>query len=84
VNQTEIMTRVNALPDRFAGRLTSEGLADVRDAARAGEWAEALDVLIAGLIKGNAMVSLAERDELAALLEATGLQVETVARLRLL
>lgn len=82
MNQTEIATRVNAIPDRFADRLDSAGLADVRDAARAGEWGEALDVLIAGLNDSNALVSPAERDELAALLEATGLPVGAVAKLR--
>lgn len=83
MNQSEIMTRVNALPGRFAGRISPEGLADVHDAARAGEWAEALDVLLAGLVKSNAPVSPAERDELATLLEATGLSSGAVTSLRL-
>ena len=50
-------------------------------AARAGEWSEALDVLLAGLIKSNAPVSTAERDELASLFEATGLPSGAVAAL---
>ena len=50
-------------------------------AARAGEWAEALDVLLAALINTNAPVSAAERDELAALLEATGQPAGAAARL---
>jgi hypothetical protein len=49
MNQNELASRVNALPARFAGRLNSSGLDDIRDAARAGEWAEALDILVACL-----------------------------------
>ena len=51
MNDNEIMNRVNALPERFADRLDPAGLDDVRGAARAGEWGEALEVLLGGLVK---------------------------------
>ena len=73
MNQNDIMRSVNALPDRFAGRLDSSGLDDVRDAARAGEWGEAVDILLAGLIKAQVAVTAEERDELRSLLDAMGM-----------
>ena len=79
--EADIITRLKALPEPFAERLHGKVSFDVSNAARAGEWSEALDVLLAGLINGNAPVSAAERDELAALLEATGQPVGAVARL---
>jgi thioredoxin-like negative regulator of GroEL len=76
VNENEMMDRVNALPDRFAGRLDPTDLDDVREAAYAGEWGEAVDNLIAGLAQNRAAVTTAERDELCALLEAMGLPTD--------
>jgi hypothetical protein len=40
MNQTDLSARVNALPGQYAGRFDQDGLDDVRDAARAGEWAK--------------------------------------------
>jgi hypothetical protein len=54
---------------------------DVGKAVRAGDWGRALDVLLAGLINSNTPVGPAERDELAALLEANGQPAGAVARL---
>jgi hypothetical protein len=76
-----IVTRLRALPEPFAERLHWKASFDVFHAARAGEWAEALDVLLAALINTNVPVSAAERDELAALLEATGQPAGAAARL---
>jgi hypothetical protein len=73
VNDNEMMDRVNALPDRFTGRLDPTDLDDVREAAYAGEWGEAVDNLIAGLAETQAEVTPAERDELRSLLDAMGL-----------
>jgi hypothetical protein len=81
VNQDDIMRQVNALPDRFADRLAFSGLDDVRDAARAGEWGEAVDILLAGLIKGHVTVTADERDELRSLLTAMGMATEPIDRL---
>ena len=71
-----MMDRVNALPDRFAGRLEPATFNQVRSAARAGEWGEAVDNLIAGLAETRAVVTAAERDELRALLAAMGLPAD--------
>jgi len=76
VNDNEMMDRVNALPDRFAGRLDPTDLDDVREAAYAGEWGEAVDNLIAGLAETRAVVTAAERDELRSLLAAMGLPTD--------
>ena len=76
MNDNEMMDRVNALPDRFAGRLDPTDLDDVREAAYAGEWGEAVDNLIAGLAETRAVVTAAERDELRSLLAAMGLPTD--------
>jgi hypothetical protein len=81
-----IITRLKALPEPFADRLDWVGWRvrfDVGKAARAGEWRMALDVLLSALTKSSVPISPAERDELAAMLEATGQPVEAVARLSL-
>jgi hypothetical protein len=83
VNDNEIMNRVNALPERFADRLDQAGLDDVRGAARAGEWGEALEVLMGGLVKAQVPVSVGESEELRWLLSALGLPVDAVGRLNL-
>jgi len=71
-----MMDRVNALPDRFAGRFEPATFNQVRSAARAGEWGEAVDNLIAGLAEVRAVVTPAERDELRTLLDAMGLPTD--------
>jgi len=81
VNQNDIANLVSALPDRFADRLDDDGLADVRDAARAGEWGEAVDILLAGLIHAGTPVTVAEQGELRSLLEAMGMATDAVEAL---
>jgi hypothetical protein len=76
VDDNEMMDRVNALPNRFAGRLEPATFNQVRSAARAGEWGEAVDNLIAGLAETRAVVTAAERHELRALLAAMGLPTD--------
>jgi len=76
VNDNEMMDQVNALPDRFAGRVDPADLDDVRESAYAGEWGEAVDNLIAGLAQTRAVVTSAERDELRSLLESMGLPTD--------
>jgi hypothetical protein len=78
VNENDIARRVTALPDRFADRLDSDGLADVRDAARAGEWFEAVDILVAGLVQAKTAVTADEQVELRTLLEAMGMPTAVV------
>lgn len=81
MNENELAARVNALPGRFAGRLEPTGLADVSDAALAGEWGEAVDVLVAGLVKTQVPVTASECDELRELLTAMGMPADPVAGL---
>jgi hypothetical protein len=76
VDDNEMMDRVNALPNQFAGRLEPATFNQVRSAARAGEWGEAVDNLIAGLAETRAVVTAAERHELRALLAAMGLPTD--------
>jgi hypothetical protein len=78
VNENDIANRISALPDRFADRLDGDGLADVRDAARAGEWGEAVDILLAGLNQTGTTVTVGEQSELRSLLEAMGMPTEPV------
>ena len=78
MNESDIARGVTALPDRFADRLDGDGLADVRDAARAGEWGEAVDILLAGLVQAGTTVTVSERNELRSLLEAMGMPTDPV------
>ena len=83
MNENDIAKRVAALPDRFADRLDSNGLADVRDAARVGEWGEAVDILLAGLVQAGTIVTVGEQSELRSLLEAMGMPADVVETLNL-
>ena len=78
MDQYELAERAYALPGRFADRRDPAGLADVRDCAQAGEWAEEIDLLLSCLRHGRRPVTAAEREELAALLQATGLPAGAV------
>jgi hypothetical protein len=69
--EASVLTRLTALPEPFAERLSPAGW-DVVEAVRAGEWGKALELLLAGLAESDAPVSPAEREELAALLAAIG------------
>jgi hypothetical protein len=73
-----VLTRLKALPEPFAQRLHWQTRHSVGNAARAGEWDEALGMLIAGLADSNA-VSAAEREELTTLLAAAGLPASAIA-----
>ena len=76
--EAAIGARIDALPDRFTGRLDPQAVGDVCHAARAGEWAEALEVLSAGLINRKAQLSAAELNELAALFAAADMPVRPI------
>lgn len=81
MNEAEIDERVSALPARFADRLDPVGLADVSGASLSGEWGEAVDILVCGLIKSSVPVAPQERDELRASLEAMGMPIDSIADL---
>lgn len=74
MDDRELANRVVALPDRFADRLDERGLRFARSAAGAGEWGEAVDLIVAGLVKTAAPVTVAERDDLLHLVEAMQLK----------
>jgi hypothetical protein len=65
VNESEVIERVEALPDRYAGRVRPQDLDGMRSMADGGEWQELVDVLIASLATTQAGVtsSLWDRDE---------------------
>jgi hypothetical protein len=81
MDEHDLAQRAYALPDKFAGRLTPDDLASVREFAEAGEWAEELDLLVAALVVAHQRVSPSERDELTALLSATGIPTDPIGRL---
>jgi hypothetical protein len=70
VNESEVIERAEALPDLFAGRVRPEDLDGLRSMARAGEWRELVDLLVASLGSTWAPVSAEERGELRSLLAA--------------
>jgi hypothetical protein len=70
--EASTFTRLRALPEPFAERLDSQASYNVYKAACAGAWDKALELLLAGLAESSAPVSPAEREELTALLAATG------------
>ncbi|MQA83159.1 MAG: hypothetical protein GEV03_00655 [Streptosporangiales bacterium] len=68
MNETEFVTRVEELPDRFAGRVPERYLRGLRDLVGGGEWDLVLEELLANLREDQAPITAQERDELAALL----------------
>jgi hypothetical protein len=81
MDEHDLAQRASGLPDRFAGRLSPDDLAGVREFAGAGEWAEELDLLVAALAAARQPVSPSERDELTALFGAMGMSIDPVGRL---
>jgi hypothetical protein len=78
--EASVVTRLQALPEPFAERVDGAVGYGIYKAVRAGEWDSALGMLLAGLAE-SAPVSLAERDELATLLSATGQPAEAITAL---
>jgi hypothetical protein len=70
VNESEVIERAQALPGLFAGRVRPEDLDGMRSMARAGEWRELVDLLVASLGSAGAPVTAGERGELRSLLAA--------------
>lgn len=72
MNLDEMITRTDAAFDTYAGRVPAATMQGIREMASVGERGEAVSELLATLAKHKAPVTLAERDELRALAEATG------------
>lgn len=81
MDEHELAQRAYGLPDKFADRLTAADLASAREFAQVGEWGEELDLLVAALAAAHQSISPSERDELTALLSATGLSTDTISQL---
>jgi len=81
VNESEVIERVEALPARFAGRVRPEDLDGLRSMARAGEWRELVDLLVASLGSTGAPVTAGERGELRSLLDAMDMPGTSLASL---
>jgi hypothetical protein len=81
MDEYEIARRASALPDQFAARLSASKLAGLKAMERGGEFGELAIELAATLAKSGAKVSSAERRELRALLEATGMPTGPVDEL---
>lgn len=81
MTETEIIQRVEALPERFASRLTDNALWSVRRMRGGGEYGELAIELAATLARTGAAVTPQERDELRFLLEAMSMPTDPVDRL---
>ena len=81
MNESEVIERAEALPARFAGRVRPEDLDGLRSMARAGEWRELVDLLVASLGSTGAPVTAGERGELRSLLAAMDMPGSSLAGL---
>jgi len=70
-----------AVARRFAGRVRAADLDGLRSMARAGEWRELVDLLVASLGVTGAPVTAAEAGELRSLLAAMELSAAALAGL---
>ena len=75
------MAQAEALPDRFADRLTESALWSIKRMRGGGEYGLLTIELAASLAAHNTPVTPEERDELQALLEAMGMPTEPIGRL---
>jgi hypothetical protein len=83
VNETEIIDRVEALPDRFANRLPIQTLENLRLIEAGGEYGELTIELAASLAARGVPVTPQERDELLELLNAMGMPTDPIEKLRI-
>jgi hypothetical protein len=81
MTETEIIERAEALPERFADRLSESTLWSIRRMRGGGEYGELTIELTASLAANNAPVTAAERDELRMLLEAMSMPTDPVEKL---
>ena len=81
MSEDEIIEKAEALPDRFADRLTESALWSVKRMRGGGEYGLLTIELAASLAAHKSPVTAAERDELLALLEALSMPTEPIGRL---
>jgi hypothetical protein len=81
MTEDEIIERAEALPDRFADRVSESTLWSIKRMRGGGEYGELTIELAASLAAQHAPVTAAERDELRALLEAMRMPTDPIAEL---
>jgi hypothetical protein len=81
VTEDEIIEKVEALPDRFADRVTESTLWSIKRMRGGGEYGELTVELAASLAAHHTPVTAAERDELLALLKAMNMPTDPIAEL---
>ena len=81
MTEDEIIEKAEALPDRFANRVTESTLWSIKRMRGGGEYGELTIELAASLAAHDTPVTAAERDELLALLEAMDMPTDPIAKL---
>ncbi len=81
MTEDEIISRAEALPDRFANRVGENTLWSIKRMRGGGEYGELTIELAASLAAHHTPVTAAERDELLALLQAMGMPTDPIGRL---
>ena len=81
MSEDEIIERAEALPDRFADRLTDSALWSVKRMRGGGEYGLLTIEVAASLAVHKSPVTPQERDELLALLEAMRMPTDPIAEL---
>jgi hypothetical protein len=81
VTEDEIIEKAEALPDRFADRVTESTLWSIKRMRGGGEYGELTVELAAALAAHHTPVTEAERDELLALLRAMDMPTDPIAEL---
>ena len=81
MTETEIVEQAEALPERFADRLTESALWSIKRMRGGGEYGMLTIELAASLAAHNTPVTPDERDELRALLEAMNMPTDPIEQL---
>jgi hypothetical protein len=81
MDEYEIARRASTLPRRFAERIAPHTLEVLELMDDGGEYGELTIELAASLAAHNTPVTAEERDELLALLEATDMSTDPIAKL---
>lgn len=81
MTENEIIDKAEALPARFADRVSESTLWSINRMRGGGEYGELTIELAASLAADNTPVTAAERDELLALLEAMDMPTDPIGKL---
>lgn len=81
MTEDEIIELAEALPDRYAGRVSESTLWSIKRMRGGGEYGELAIELAASLAAHGVAVTAAERDELLALLQAMGMPTDPIPKL---